>query len=172
MGDTRMIFDIISITQEEADLLETLQLKLLRTAQQKKNELEQKLKVQLDEYKSITYANGVQFSSLYEDFERKATAEYERQVEVLREQLVFNMSLKEPTHDDETGGSGSDNSGYVVDYELTYIERYIQVRDYYMTIEDPNERLALYRADKVALKYLGSYYNFLYDYLIQFTQGT
>ena len=166
-----MNFDIIDISSEEAEKLETVQLKLLRTAQQKKNELEQKLKVQLDEYKCMTYTNGVQFSSLYEDFEKKTTAEYERQVEVLREQLIFNMSLKEPTHDDETGGSGSDDTGYLVDYELSYIERYIQVRDYYMAIEDPNERLALYRADKVAMKYLGSYYNSLYDYLIQFTQG-
>ena len=166
-----MTFDIIVISQEEADNLETVQLKLLRTAQQKKDELAQKLKIQLSEYRAITYSNGVWFSSLYEEYEKEATAEYERQVEVLREQLIFNMSLKEPTHDGETGGSGSDTSGYLVDYELSYIERYIQVRDYYLAIPDPNERLALYAADEVAVKYLGSYYNYLYDYLVQLTEN-
>lgn len=166
-----MNFDIIDISQEEAEQLETVQLKLLRTAQQKKNELTQKLKVQLAEYKAITYSNGAHLSSLYEEFEKEATAEYDRQVEVLREQLIFNMSLKEPTHDGETGDSGNDNTGYLVDYELSYIERYVQVRDYYLAIPDPDERLALYRADEVAMKYLGSYYNYLYDYLLQFTEN-
>ncbi len=40
-----------------------------------------------------------------------------------------------------------------------------------MTIEDPNERLALYGADTVAQKYLDSYYNTLYNYLASFTRG-
>lgn len=165
-----MIFDIIDISQQEADELEIVQLKLLRTAQQKKNELEVKLKTELEEYRIITYNNGVQNSSLYTEYEKEARAEYERQVEVIREQLLFNMSLKEPTTDDETGDSGNDGTGYLVDYSLTYLERYIQVRDYYMTIPDPVERLALYRVDEVAMKYLASYYNTLYDYLIQFTK--
>lgn len=166
-----MNFDIIVMSQQEAEALETVQLKLLRTAQQKKDELTQKLKTQLAEYKAITYSNGVHLSSLYEEYEKEATAEYDRQVEVLREQLVFNMSLKEPTTGDETGGSGSDDSGYLVDYELSYIERYVQVRDFYLAIPDPNERLALYRTDEVAMKYLGTYYNNLYNYLLQFTQS-
>ena len=165
-----MIFDIIDISQKEADELEIVQLKLLRTAQQKKNELEVKLKTELEEYKIITFNNGMQNSSLYTEYENAARAEYERQVEVIREQLLFNMSLKEPTADHETGDPGNDGTGYLVDYSLTYLERYIQVRDYYMTIPDPVERLALYRVDEVAMKYLASYYNTLYDYLIQFTK--
>lgn len=163
-----MTFDIINISQSEADRLETVQLKLLRTAQQKKDELYHKLQIQLKEYRTITLTNGTNFSSLYQAFADDATAEYDRQVEILREQLIFNMSLKEPTIDGETGDSGSDSSGYLVDYELTYIERYIQVRDYYLSISNPNERIALYRADNVAMRYLGSYYNHLYDYLLQF----
>lgn len=166
-----MTFDILDISEEEAQNLETVQLKLLRTAQQKKNELSHKLGTQLDEYKLLLHANGAFQSSLYECFKNDLTAEYNRQVEILREQLVFNMSLKEPTHDGETGDSGNDTSGYIVDYELSYIERYIQVRDYYMAIEDPAERLALYAADEVAIKYLGTYYNTLYNYFLQFTES-
>ncbi len=164
-----MTFDIISLSQEEVAALETVQLKLLRTAQQKKNELEHKLKAELGEYRRLCYTNGVQNSSLYEEMEKSLNEEYEYQVEILREQLVFNMSLKEPTNDGETGGSGSDNTGYLVDYELSYLERYVQVRDYYLTIEDPDERLALFTADEVALRYLDSYYTTLYNYLKSFT---
>lgn len=165
-----MTFDIINISEEETANLETIQVKLLRTAQQKKNELYHKLEEELKVYKKLTMTNGVYHSSLYDDKAAELTAEYEYQVKILREQLVYNMSLKEPTQGGETGGSGSDNTGYLVDYELAYIERYVQVRDYYMTIEDPNERLALYAADTVAQKYLGTFYNPLYNYLAGFTK--
>ena len=165
-----MTFDIIDISAEEAEKLETVQLKLLRTAQQKKNELEHKLQAELAEQKRLTYANGMENSTIYSRISRELTAEYEYQVEILREQLIFNMSLREPTTPDETGGSGSDNSAYLVDYELSYLERYIEVRDYYMTIEDPDERLELLRIDKVAQDYLGTYYNLLFDYLYTFTK--
>lgn len=164
-----MTFDIIDISEEEAEKLETVQLKLLRTAQQKKNELEHKMQAELAEHNRLTYANGVENSTIYTRIANELNAEYEYQVGILREQLIFNMSLKEPTNSGETGDSGSDNSAYLVDYELSYLERYIAVRDYYMTIEDPNERLALLQADKVAQDYLGTYYNLLFDYLNTFT---
>lgn len=160
-----MTFDIIDITEEEAEQLKTVQLKLLRTAQQNKNALYHKLQQQLDEYRRIVYSNHLPNSSLYAATELELTEEYNYQVEILREQLIFNMSLGEPTTGGETGGSGSDDSGYLVDYELSYLERYIQVRDFYLAIEDPNERLALLAADEVAIDYLGSYYNTLFNYL-------
>ncbi len=164
-----MTFDIIDITPEEAEQLETVRLKLLRTAQQKKNELYHKLEQELEEQKRLAYSNGMENSTLYLQLSEELRNEYKYQVEILKEQLLFNMSLGEPTSGDETGGTGSDNTGYLVDYELSYLERYVQVRDYYMTIEDPNERLALLAADEVAIQYLGSYYNTLFNYLSTFT---
>lgn len=167
-----MTFDIIDITEDEVKELETVRLKLLRTAQQKKNELAHKLENELAEQKRLLYSNGMENSTLYAQIAAEKTAEYEYQVDILREQLLFNMSLGEPTTGGETGGSGSDNTGYLVDYELSHLERYIQVRDYYLTIEDPNERIALLREDEVARQYLGTYYNTLFNYLVQFTQET
>ena len=165
-----MTFDIIETTEEEVSGLEVVRLKLLRTAQQKKNELSHKLERELAEQKRLLYSNGMENSTLYEQISAEMTAEYEYQVEILKEQLLFNMSLGEPTNGGETGGSGGDtNTGYVVDYELSYMERYIEVRDYYLSIEDPNERIALLREDEVARKYLGTYYNTLFNYLVQFT---
>lgn len=166
-----MDFDIIELTNAEVEALTIVQLKLLRTAQQKKDALFHQLKKDLKTYELMTYTNGVNMSSLYEAKRSELETEYEYQVEILREQLIFNMSLNEPTSDGETGGSGSDNAAYPVDYELSYLERYVLVRDYYMTIEDPDERIALLAADEVARKYLDSYYTTLYNYLYSFTTG-
>ena len=164
-----MTFDIINITETEVKSLETVRMKLLRTAQQKKDELYHKLQSELAEQKRLAYSNGMESSTLYEQIAAELTAEYEYQVAILREQLQFNMSLGEPTNSGETGGSGNDNTAYIVDYELSYSERYVIVRDYYFTIEDPNERIAILREDNVARQYLGTYYNTLFNYLVQFT---
>lgn len=164
-----MTFDIIEINDEEVENLDTVRQKLLRTAQQKKNELYHKLDRELDEARRMTYSNGMENSTLYMQQQLDLKTEYNYQVAILKEQLLFNMSLGEPTNGGETGGSGNDNTAYLVDYELSYLERYVLVRDYYLTIEDPNERLALLAADEVAYKYLGSYYNTLFNYLSSFT---
>ena len=163
-----MQFDIIDVTQDEVDELPAVRQKLIRTAQQKKNELEHKLEQQLQAYYCLCNTNNMYLSSLYNDKKAELEAEVDYQVEILREQLLFNLELGEPTHDGETGGSGSDDSGYIVDYELSYLERYIAVRDFYLAIEDPAERMALYAADEVAAEYLGSYYSTLYNYLSTF----
>jgi len=166
-----MEFDILDLTEEEILAFSTIQHKLLRTAQQKKNELYHQLLQDCRTYKEILIANRMQNSTLYDQKVKELEEEYEYQVEIIREQLIFNMALNEPTHGGETGDSGSSNTGYIVDYELSYLQRYIQVRDYYMSIEDPIERLALYRADSVAMAYLDSYYNTLDTYLASFANG-
>ncbi len=164
-----MNFDIIDITQAEVDLLTTVQKKLLRTAQQKKDEMVRKLDSQLSELRIMMNSNNMENSSLFAQSAAKLQSDYQTELGILVEQLNFNMSLKEPTNSDEVGGSGSDASGYIVDYELSYLERYIEVRDYYLAIEDPDERIALYQADEVAIAYLGTYYNVLFDYLMTLT---
>lgn len=164
-----MIFDIIDITEEEAELLTTVQKKLLRTAQQKKNEMVRKKEKQLAELKLIVSANNMQNSCVYAQEAEQIEDDYQTDLAILIEQLQFNMSLREPTSDGETGDSGNDDTGYIVDYELSYLERYISVRDYYLAIEDPNERIALLQADTVAQEYLGTYYSVLFDYLVTLT---
>ena len=167
-----MIFDIIEISDEEVEKLSLVQLKLLRTAQQKKDALKHKLEKDLKEYRLIFATSGKKMSSVYTSMEFDLSLEYYYQVELLREQLEFNMSIREPTTGDELGGDGGLNGedvGYVVDYQLSYLERYIAVRDYYLSIENPNERLQLYMHVEVAKKYLDSYYGHLFDYLYSFT---
>ena len=103
-----MQFDIIDITQDEVDELPAVRQKLIRTAQQKKNELEHKLEQQLQAYYCLCNTNNMYLSSLYNDKKAELEAEVDYQVEILREQLLFNLELGEPTHDGETGGSGSE----------------------------------------------------------------
>lgn len=164
-----MDFDIINMTQKEIADMPTIQKKLIRTAQQKKNELEHKMELQVEEFTKLVKSNGTYNASILLQYRNLLNDEFLYQVDILREQLIFNLSVNEPTNDKETGGSGSDDTGYVVDYELSYIERYAEVKNYYMGIEDPNERLNLYIADTTAQQYLGTFYNTLFEYIASFT---
>lgn len=161
-----MEFNIISLSDDELEALTTVQQKLVRTAQKSKNKLEHEMEQELREFKMLLLADNMYNSSLYAAKQAELQAEVDYEVAILYEQLIFNMALNEPTTDDETGNEGGDESaGYIVDYELSYLERYIIVRDYYLAIEDSSERMALYAADTTAQSYLGSYYSTLYDYL-------
>ena len=77
------------------------------------------------------------------------------------------MAVKGTSTGGSSGGNGNGNvdAPYRVDYSLSYVDRYIIVRDYYLTIPDPRERLEKYRTDMVAFDYLGSYYGTLFNYL-------
>ena len=57
-----MIFDIVDITEDEVELLTTVQKKLLRTAQQKKDEMVRKRDKQLFELKIMLNSNNMENS--------------------------------------------------------------------------------------------------------------
>ena len=165
-----MTYDILELEEEDILAMSVVQTKLLRTAQKSKNELAHRLEEDKQTFYNIVVANGALNSGIYQAKCALLEAEYEREVEILREQLIFNLSLNEPTTDDELGDSGlgeDEGTGYIVDYSLSYVDRYIIVKTYYMSIEDAAERLSLYTADTVAQAYLGQYYNTLYSVLAQ-----
>ncbi len=166
-----MEFDIIQITPEELKELSVVSMKMLRTAQQKKDEIVRKHEQEMKTFKRIALTNGMINSSLLEAKKAELKAELDLQSAILADNLLYNMSLNEPTDGgDVGGGDGSTESGYIVDYTLPYSERYKLVRDYYFTIEDPQERLALYTVDEVAKQYLSSYYRTLYDVLYSYSK--
>ncbi len=166
-----MEFDIINITEEEVKKLSAVQMKMLRTAQQKKNELYRKAEKELRVYRALTLGNGMKYSSLYPSKQADILGELNYQTAVLADNLIYNMSLNEPTTGGDIGGGGGDEgAGYIVDYSLSYNERYVIVRDYYLAISDPAERMALYGADEVAKQYLSSYYTTLYNVLYTYSQ--
>lgn len=162
-----MTFDIIVLTDEELRKMTAVQMQLLRTAQKKKNELKHKLELDMDLFKKLLLTDNMQDSSLEAQKRAELEEEYLYQVGIIAEQLEYALEVNEPFPD---GGDSSEDVGYIVDYGLSYTDRYIIVRDYYLSIADPAERMALYGKDDVARRYLGSYYNTLYDVLYTYSQ--
>ena len=156
-----MKFDIIEISGEEIEKLSTIRMRLLRTAQQKKDELCHNAEKDKQLFYRIALTNGMVNSSLIEAKNKEIDDELKYQIEILRENLIYNMTVSEPMTDDDID---KPDVGYLVDYSLTYYERFNIVRDYYLKIPDPVERLNIYRVDETAKVYLSSYYTVLYDY--------
>ena len=71
---------------------------------------------------------------------------------------------------EEPGGEEPDDdepdAPYEVDESLPMRDRYIAVKNYYLSIPDAAEALELLRDDVVAKEYLGTYYNYLEQLLI------
>lgn len=156
-----MQFDILDFTEAELEALTEIQMQLLRNAQKKKNELDRKREQDFELFYKLIYSNGMYNSSLPSQKESELADEYFYRLDELTEQLEYAMELNSPIPD----GQGSEEAGYIVNYNLSYTDRYIIVRDYYLAIEDPAERMALYEADDVARRYLGAYYSTLYNVL-------
>lgn len=157
-----MTFDIIEVNDEILNAYSAVQMQLLRTAQKKKNELEHKMQNELSVFNKIFVGNGMKNSTLYKSKREALQAELDYQVEILREQLLYALELNEPYPD---GDDDQEMVGYIVDYSLTYSERYQIVREYYLSIDDPALRMKLYTNDDVAKRYLDSYYSVLYNVL-------
>lgn len=161
-----MTFDIIPLEEGELKAFTTIQVQLLRTAQKKKNELAHKLESDLALFKKMIIGNGMKGSTLYEQKKRELEAEYDYQVEILREQLLYSLDINEPYPDDDD----MEMVGYIVDYSLSYSERYAIVREYYLSIDNAALRMQLYTNDDVAKRYLGSYYSILYNVLYSYSR--
>ena len=85
---------------------------------------------------------------------------------------------KDPDGDGEDpGGDGEDPGGdgedpdepeapYEVDESLSMRDRYIAVKNYYLSIPNAADALEALRDDSVAKEYLGTYYNYLEQLLI------
>ncbi len=157
-----MEFDVIEITPEELKALSAVQMKMLRTAQQKKDALYRTADKEFATFKNIVMTNGMLESTLPDAKRAELDGELKYQTALLADNLIYNMSLNAP--DPDVGG-GDESAGYIVDYSLPYTDRYVAVRDFYLAIADRNERMELYKADGVAKAYLGAYYATLYNVL-------
>lgn len=157
-----MEFDVIELTEEQLNKLTAVQMQLLRTAQKKKNEMRYKLEQDMQLFQRLVLTDGMKNSSLLEHKREELEQSFNYELEILVEQLNYSMSVNDPLPD---GGDGNESGGYIVDWSLPYTDRYNLVRDYYLSIPDPAERMALYTADEVAKRYLDTYYGTLYNVL-------
>ena len=161
-----MEFDVVEISDEELKNFTPVQMQILRTAQKNKNELVHKMEKEFALFKKLVYTDDMKDSSLLEQKKAELKAEFDYQLAIIVEQYEYGMQLSEPNIPEHPDAS---NVGYLVDYTLPYADRYSIVREYYLSIKDPSERMNLYANDEVAKDYLSSYYralfNVLYSYL-------
>lgn len=162
-----MTFDIINLKEGELESFSTIQMQLLRTAQKKKDELEHKMENELALFNNMILGNGMKNSTLYEQKKTALETEFNYQVGILKEQLLYSLSINDPYPDED---EDREMVGYIVDYTLTYSERYAIVREYYLAIDNAALRMQLYTDDDVAKRYLGSYYSILYNVLYSYSR--
>lgn len=163
-----MQFDIIPITGTEAGRLSAVQMQLLRNAQQKKNALLFSGENELKEFELSLMSRGLKHSSLLESKRKEIESQIEHQCDVIADELMYDMSVVNQVQDNVSGyvpGDSNSGVGYNVDYSLSYSQRYVIVRDYYLKIKNVSERMTKYAADETAKKYLDSYYKTLYNVL-------
>lgn len=161
-----MKFDVVQITDDELKNFSAVQMQILRTAQKSKDELVHKMEKELALFKKLVYTDDMKESSLLEQKQAELQAELNYQLAIIVEQYNYGMELSEPFIPPSPDAS---KVGYIVDYTLPYTDRYNIVREYYLSIKDPTERMNLYSNDEVAKDYLSSYYRTLFNVLYSYS---
>lgn len=161
-----MTIDIIDLSAEEFSDLTTVQLAMVNAAQAKKNEIlaaaeKKKRTLFLD-----LVAQNVARSSFRRDREAEIDEEAALDVEVVRQDLLYQLAYDISTEGNESGVYRYPENP---NYTLAYPQRFLAVRTYYMNVtSDPDARLQAYAMDSLARVYLGEYYQTLYELLASY----
>ncbi len=154
-----MIIDVISFTDAQYAALSEEQILEVKSVQTKVNKLRAKAETLEAEMKFKLLENGVGRSSALAYYTARETAKLEQEIDSLREGLLFYLRFSAKNE------SGEKDSPYTVDYSLTYEERFESVKVYYLaTYTNAEERYVAFKADEVAVVYLGELYPGLHDY--------
>ena len=162
-----MEIDIVDLTSEKYSDLSAVQLAMVRAAQTKKNEiLENAAEAKKRLFYMMVANNAVRSTALRDEIDyvaQKANAE----VETVKNDLDYQLAYE--AH----GSEGNDKGPYRYpenpNYNLSYSQRFLVVRNYYMeATSDPNARLNAYAMDSLAREYLGEFYVTLYDLLASY----
>jgi hypothetical protein len=155
-----MTIDIINYSDAQLAALSAEKVLEIREAQLKKNKLSAQLETRLKEEKQRLIERGAYPSTIWNKIVTAWTAEYERQVEILRESLVFFLHYAA-----DDAPNVYPDAPYTVDYSLSAEERLAIVKNYYETeYEDEYKRYNAFKNDAFAKVYLGELYSPLHDY--------
>lgn len=162
-----MTIDIIDLTDPEYSDLNAVQLSMVRVAQTKKNDILAEAEEEKTQLKNQLISNNFARSSVYDYAASRIDAEAQAQVEVVKEDLLYQLAYE------SLGSEGNEMGPYRYpenpNYNLTASQRFLVVRNYYMTItDDPDARLQAYAMDTLAQSYLGEFYATLYDLLASY----
>ncbi|MDE6411110.1 MAG: hypothetical protein K2L02_01040 [Clostridia bacterium] len=159
-----MTIDIVDLTSADYSNLSPIQLAMVRAAQSKKDKIVKKAEQDKNELKFFMIANNTARSTALRDALNAIDSQKNADIEIVKSDLDYQLAYE------ALGSEGNDKGPYRYpqnpNYNLSYSERFLVVRQYYMDVtSDPNARLKAYGADTLARSYLGEYYQTLYDLL-------
>ncbi len=162
-----MTIDIIDLTDPQYSDLSPVQLSMVRVAQTKKDKILSVAEEDKAEMFQMLVSNHFERSTAYNFYAKQVDDEAAAQVDILREDLLLQLAYE------SLGSEGDENGPYRYpqnpNYNLSYSERFLVVRNYYMeATDDPNARLQAYGMDTLARSYLGEFYQTLYDLLASY----
>ena len=153
-----MEIDIISYSPVQLACLNFSALREIRDSQIKKNKLLRLLEKRLAKEKSSLLKKGLFDSCIWTKIQEERRAECNVEIEEIRQALLFYLEYT------TTKKMDIDDVPYSVDYELSFDERYVEVKRYYLTTyTDAKECFETFILDKFAPVYLGELYTTLYD---------
>ena len=162
-----MTIDIIDLTKPEYSSLNAVQLSMVRAAQGKKNKIQKEANEKIHPLFMLVLGNNTARSSAYKVESAAIKQQMEADIEVVVEDLKLQLAYE------ALGSEGNESGPYRYpenpNYNLSYSQRFLVVRTYYMEVtSDPNARLQAYAMDSLARTYLGEYYQTLYDLLASY----
>lgn len=108
-------------------------------------------------------------SGILTDILARLKKEYDALADKIQRELDESLDALYAEGETGEGGSGGEDTPYEVDYSLPMRERYITVKNYYLSYDDPQAALDDFLEDEVAKDYLGTYYSFLQELLATMT---
>lgn len=162
-----MDIDIIDLNDAKYSNLSAVQLSMVRAAQGKKNEILAEAEKEKGELFRMMLANRAARSSALDKRSAEIDGEAEQKIDAVRTDLDYQLTY------DVIASEGNDKGPYRYpenpNYNLTYSQRFLVVRNYYMSVtDDADARLQAYAMDSLAREYLGEFYRTLYDLLASY----
>ncbi len=162
-----MDIDIIDLTNPDYADLSKVQLAMVRAAQAKKNDILSQAEQDKGEFFRLLLSDNVVRSSMRAEKETEIDTLAQAEIDVVRSDLIYQLAYE------GISSEGNEYGPYRYpenpNYNLTYPQRFIVVRNYYMDLtSDANARVQAYSMDSLARSYLGEYYQTLYDLLVTY----
>jgi len=163
-----MNIDILNLTDAQIAALSYAQRKVLYEGQQKKDKLTCQLEEDRKNAELLLIAMGTARSDMLHYKYLSLEKDYEQAVSILAKQTLEDMEAAPAdgtvTTVTQTEYSYPDSPNY----SLSYPDRFVAVKAYYMKTEDAEARYAAFLADTLAKTYLGEYYSTMKYYLKSF----
>ncbi len=164
-----MTIDIIDLSDPQYADLSPVQLAMVRAAQAKKDAVTAQAATSRENLFYHLLGNDNLRASVRTREEGAIDQAAETEIAVIREDLLYQLAYE------ALGSEGNELGPYRYpenpNYNLSYSQRFLVVRDYYMHVtSDAAARLEAYHMDSLARTYLGDFYSTLYDLLASYVK--